>query len=39
LVNIQTYNNSNVFQNSISNCRHPSDIDLPFVYFYLYLSI
>ena len=29
-VNIQTYNNSNVFQNSISNCRHPSDIDLPF---------
>ena len=39
LVNVQTYNHSNVFQNSISNCRHPSDIDLPFVYFYLYLSI
>ena len=39
LVNIQTYNNSNVFQNSINNCRHPSDIDFAFVYFYLYLSI
>jgi hypothetical protein len=39
LVNVQTYNHSNVFQNSISNCRHPSDIDLPFVYFYLSLSI